>query len=59
MEREGLPSTAPQSDETKPEPLTVIEQDEVASPPPAAAAASQAMKGTPDNSNMAAWWEPN
>uniref|UniRef100_A0A674NJK0 non-specific serine/threonine protein kinase n=1 Tax=Takifugu rubripes TaxID=31033 RepID=A0A674NJK0_TAKRU len=44
VERECFPSTEPRSDETKPEPLTVIEQDEVTSPPPAAAAASQAMK---------------
>lgn len=61
VEQERSPSTEPQSDEM-PEPLTVIEQDEVPSPQPAAATASQAMKGTWDHSrgfNMAASWEPN
>lgn len=54
MEPECFPSTEPRSDEAKPEPLTVIEQDEVTSTPPAAAAAaaSQAMKGTRDNSRV-------
>lgn len=60
MEQECSPSTEPQTDET-PEPLTVIEQDEVPSTQPAAAAASQAMKGICDQGlfNMAAKWEPN
>lgn len=49
MEEECCPSTEPQTDERKPEPLTVIEQDEVANPQPAAATANQAMKGTCDN----------
>lgn len=46
MEEEGSPGVEPQMVEMKPEPLTVIEQDEVASPQPTIATASQAMKGT-------------
>lgn len=36
----------PESDESKPEPLTVIQQAELISSQPTAAAANQAMKGT-------------
>lgn len=53
MEEECSPSMEPHADETKPEPLTVIEQDEVMSPQPEVVAANQAMKGTCDGSR----WE--
>lgn len=47
-EQESSPSIQPQTepDETKSEPLTVIEQPEVTSPQPTATTANQAMKGT-------------
>lgn len=47
-EQESSLSAEPQreSDESKSEPLTVIEQPEVTSPQPTATTANQAMKGT-------------
>lgn len=46
-EQESCPIIEPQteSDESKSEPLTVIEQPELTSPQPTAATANQAMKG--------------